>query len=243
MRSSKVESRHDEAGDYEIEIFDHPSPQRVIVCSHGNGVRRWDGEKFFYAVAEHYADCVVLLVDQNQPEDDGVRINPLPILVSRVSKLVEIARERYAGVPVVVMAHSMGCGVAALMEADGLNGMVFVAPAVGRPAESLLVRYGADVAGGKKVLTSDGPTKVITAEYYKSVQGISWEEAYAKLAARFHPVDVYEAGADEIVGEGRFEHRKIAFDSYTVIDGAPHNFVGASLAKLFDEMDRRFRSH
>ncbi len=73
---------------YEFEIFDHLTPKTVIVCAHGNGVRRWDGEKFFYAVAEHFADSAVLLVDQNQPDGDGVRLNPLSILKSRVEELV-----------------------------------------------------------------------------------------------------------------------------------------------------------
>ncbi len=237
MRKSSVTTKHDAEGGFELEIFDHPSPKRVIVCSHGNGVRRWDGEKFFYAVAEHYTDSAVLLVDQNQPDGDGVRINPLPILKSRVHDLIIDAKSRYPGVPTVLMAHSMGCGVASLLDTDGIGAMVFVSPAVGKPQDSLIKRYGADIADGKTVTTSDGLKKVITAEYYKSVAGISWEDSYVSLVKKFQPVYVFESGADEIVGEGRFEHRKIQFTSYTVIEGAKHNFSGEALATLFEKLD------
>ena len=237
MRDSLIFSKHDDAGEYEVEIFDHPKPTNVIVCAHGNGVRRWDGEKFFYAVAEHFTNSVVLLVDQNQPDGDGVRLNPLPVLKSRVMELVYEAKRRYPETPLVVMGHSMGCGVASLLKTDNIKAMVFVAPAAGKPEQSLIARYGPETVNGKTVTTSDGRNKVITREYYESVKGVSWEDAYADLVKRFSPVYVYESSNDEIVGDGRLMHREIPFARYTVIAGAKHNLSGAPLAKLFAELD------
>ena len=237
MRTSSIFSLYDSEGNYEVEIFDHPKPATVIVCAHGNGVRRWDGEKFFYAVAEHFAKSAVLLVDQNQPDGDGVRLSPLPILVSRVTGLVHEARQRYPNTPLVVMGHSMGCGVASLLDTNDIQAMVFVAPAVGKPRQSLVERYGPDIVNGKTVTTSEGLKKVVTAEYYKSVEDIDWEESYASLVKRFQTVYVYESGDDEIVGDGRFRHRAIPFAQYTVIDGAKHNLSGAPLAVLFGLID------
>src|ERR1022692_1151166 len=144
-RKSIVTTKRDSAGDYDVEIFDHPIPKRIIICSHGNGVRRWDGEKFYYAVAEHYADSAVLLVDQNQQDDDGVKINPLPVLVSRVNDLIKEAKHLHPGVPIVLVAHSMGCAVATFVDLSGIRSVVFVAPAAGNPGAALVESYGEDI--------------------------------------------------------------------------------------------------
>lgn len=236
-RKSTILTKHDAAGDFEIEIFDHSNPKQVIVCAHGNGVRRWDGERFYYEVAYHYSDSAVLLVDQNQSVGNGAKINPLPILVERVQALITKAKELHPGTPIIVLAHSMGCGVATFLDTTDVNAMIFVAPASGTPADSLIKRYGGNVIHGKSVLTSDGLTKIITAEYYDSIKGISWEFEYAKLVKKYSPVYVFEAGDDEILGDGRFAHRTIPFTSYEIIKGAKHNFSGKFLVELFTKID------
>ena len=238
MRKSTVTTQQDASGSYETEIFDCASPKRVIITAHGNGVRRWDGGKFYYNVAEHYADAVVMLVDQNQAVGDGCQINPLPILVSRVQRLIDIAKQKYGGVPIIVIGHSMGCGVVTQLNLDAVEAVIFVSPAVGAPAKSLVSRYGADIVNGKTVKTSDGLTKIITKEYYQSVQYIVWEDEYQKLTERFSPVYVFESGDDEIVGEGRFAHRTLPFTSYEIINGAKHNFSGAALSELLNKIDK-----
>ncbi len=86
MRQSSVTTNQDKAGDYEVEVFDCVKPKGVIVTAHGNGVRRWDGEEFFYAVAEQYPNYVVMLIDQNQLYEDGCKLNDLQIMVDRVQK-------------------------------------------------------------------------------------------------------------------------------------------------------------
>ena len=172
-RHSVVTTKHDDSGDYEVEIFDQPKPKRAIVCSHGVGVRRWDGEKFFYAVAEHFADSAILLVDQNQPNGTSITLNPLPVLVSRVNEIISEARRLYPEVPIVVMAHSFGCGVATFIDRRDISAFVLVTPTVGTPYEKYIERYGSDVVNGKTINTSDGLKKDITADYMSSVKGIS----------------------------------------------------------------------
>jgi pimeloyl-ACP methyl ester carboxylesterase len=236
-RQSTVQTEHDSAGDYEIEIFDCPDPKRVIVCSHGRGVRRWDGEKFFYAVAEHYVDSAVLLADLNQHHDALVRMNPLPIEAGRVAGLIETAKRLHPGVPIVVLAHSMGCGVAALTDLHDVNAVVLVTPAVGTPYQGYIERYGADVVNGKTITSSEGTQQEFPAEFMASTKGIVWEDEYRKLAASPLPVYAFEAADDEIVGDGRFAHRDIPFTKYVIIPGAKHNLSGQPLADFFANLD------
>jgi hypothetical protein len=237
MRNSQVSSNQDNAGPYEIELFDAANPKGVIVCAHGNGVRRWDGQKFFYAVAEHYADYAVLLVDQNQPAGDGSKLNPLNTMVARVQGITDLALSKYPGVPVIVMGHSMGCGIAARLNLEGVSRALFVTPTAGDEIRKLMQRYGPGILQGMEVTTSDGLLKIIPKEYIASVEGIVWENEYRKLLEHYSAVHVFEAGDEEIVGDERLAHRDMPFASYTTIPGAHHNLSGKPLQAFFTQAD------
>jgi hypothetical protein len=236
-RQSSVTTHHDTAGEYEVEVFDAPKPKRVIVTAHGNGVRRWDGEKFFYAVAEHCADSAVMLVDQNQSDGDGCRLNPQPILVARIQSLITLAQKQHPGVPVVVLAHSMGCAVTCFLDLSGVASIIFEAPAAGAPRQALIDRYGPDIVKGKTVTTSDGLRKVVPLEYIESIAGLDWEDEYRKLVARYKPVYVFAAGDEEIVSDERLEHEHI-FKHFEIIPHATHNLSGAPLADFLRRLDK-----
>lgn len=237
-RVSRVLTETDAGGEYEIETFDCARPKSVVVCVHGNGVRRWDGERFFYEVAENYPKRAFLLVDQNQPYEDGCKLNDLKIMVARVQRLIEKAAEDYPGGPIIVMGHSMGCGIITQLDLNKVSEVIFVAPASGDQHASLTKRYGKDILKGKVVTTSDGLTKYITKEYVDSVRGIVWEKEYEKFLERYRqPVYVYESGDEEIVGKDRFKHRDMPFTDYKIIPGATHNLHGEALRMLFGELD------
>jgi len=236
MRQSRVTTNTDLAGKYETETFDCLNPKSVVICSHGNGVRRWDGEHFFYNVAEHFPDRAFLLVDQNQPYRDGCRLNSLQIMIDRVQGLIAKAVTDYPGVPIIVLGHSMGCGIAARLDLSRVNKVIFVAPAAGDTTQALIKRYGSDIIEGKTVQTTDGLTKDIPKEYVASVRGVIWEKEYEKLLTRFKSVYVFESGDEEIVGEERLQHRAMPFAEYKIMPGAKHNVVGAPLQALCQEL-------
>ncbi len=237
MRTSAVTVYTDAAGYYEVEVFDYAEPRSVVICSHGNGVRRWDGEHFFYAVAEHYPDRAFLLVDQNQPYQNGCKLNGLDVMVARVQSLIDIAQRDYPGNPIIVMGHSMGCGVAAELDLSAVEKVIFVAPSAGDQSAKLFKRYGEDIADGKVVTSSDGLTKYVTKKFYDSVQGIVWEDEYKKLLAHYSSVHAFESGDESIVGEERLVHRTMPFAGYKIIPGAKHNYTGKPLQLLFAELD------
>lgn len=238
MRKSRVLKQSDSAGDYEVEIFEVDNPKHVVVCSHGNGVRRWDGEHFFHNVASHYPDIAFYLVDQNQVIENGCQLNPLPILVQRVEKALNMARKDYNASKIVVMGHSMGCGVVSQMDQDGVDEVIFVAPAAGTPDKRYIDRWGADIAEGKMVQTKDGLNKLITKEFMDSIKDITWEKEYPKMLKKFSNVHVFESGDEEIVGEERFTHRSMPFASYEIIPGAKHDLNGSSLELLYKKLDK-----
>lgn len=238
MRSSVVSAKTDSAGSYETELFETPNPKSVVICSHGNGVRRWDGEHFFHQVAEHYPNHAFLLVDQNQVIDDGCKLNDLSIMTARVQGLIATAQQKYPAVSIMVLAHSMGCGVVTKLDLSAVEKVIFVAPAAGDAAKKLIERYGPEVANGMLTKTSDGLTKLVSKEYFDSIKDIVWEEEYKKLLKTYLKIYAFESGDEEIVGDERLAHRDMPFASYKIIPGAKHNYAGAALEKLFAELDR-----
>lgn len=238
MRNSKVFIRSDDAGEFETELFEAENPSSVVICSHGNGVRRWDGEHFFHNVAEHYPDKSFYLVDQNQVIEGGCSLNELQIMISRVQELITLARQTHPRATITVLAHSMGCGIATKLDLREVKRVVFVAPAAGNVLEKLAQRYGKGIAtNGGMTKTSDGLNKLITKEYVDSIRGIIWETEYEELLNRFPEVYVFESGEEEIVGEERLKHKGMSFKDFKVISGATHNLKGKALEQLFQELD------
>ena len=238
MRNSTITTQQDQSGSYEVEIFDCEKPSSVVICVHGRGVRRWDGEKFFYAVADHYPDSAFLLADQNQFEDDETCIlNPLPIATARVQALISLAKQKYPGVPIVVMGHSLGCAITTRLDLTGVEKVIFVTPAAGTDTEKLIARYGADIANGKRATSSDGVTRYFSAEYFASLQDVTWEDEYRKLLDCYQPVYAFESEQEEIVGDERLAHRDMSFASYQIIPGGTHNLHGEPLQWFLDHTD------
>lgn len=238
MRKSSVTTNRDAAGEYESEVFDCENPKSLVICVHGNGVRRWDGEEFFSNVANNYPNHAFYLVDLTQPFDGGCELIDLKLMVARVEKLIAQAKSNYPDVEINILAHSMGCGVSSLVDTEGIARMILVAPAGGDVVKLMVSRYGEGVLNGGMVKTSDGLNKLLSKAYVDSVGGIVWEEKYENLLKRFKEVYAYESGEDEIVTEERRAPlRTMPFATYKVIEGATHNLHGDALKKLYSEID------
>lgn len=236
-RKSTLLTKHDAAGDYVIEIFDSPQPKGVVVCIHGRGVHREDGERFFYAVTEHYPNHIFVLVDQNQFDKDTCLLSPLPIALARVQGAMTTVQASYPDLPLSLIGHSMGCGLIAKLNLDTVSKAIFVAPTAGKETEKLASRYGADVANGKLTISSDGLKKYMSKGYFESMHGIVWEDEYRELLTRFSPIYVFESGEEEIVGKERLALRNMPFASYDIIPGATHNLHGDALQWFFKKLD------
>lgn len=238
MRKSNVSTRRDAAGEYEAEVFDCENPKSVVICVHGNGVRRWDGENFFYNVAEHYPEHAFYLVDLTQPFEGGCELIDLKLMVKRVQKLIDQASADYPDTPIVILAHSMGCGVASLLDTTAVSRMLFITPASGDVVELMISRYGEKILDGGMVKTSDGLNKLFSKEYVDSVGGVVWEEKYIELMKHFSEIYVFESSDDEILTEARrVATRVLPFKGHVMIKGGTHNLHGKALESFYKEID------
>jgi len=121
-------------GEVSVAIWEVPDPRRVVVLSHGYGEHMARYEHVAAALGERGA--VVYGPDHfGHGESAGERalVADFEHLVDDLHGVVELARERHPGRPVVLIGHSMG-GLIATRYAQrygGLAGLVLSGPSIG----------------------------------------------------------------------------------------------------------------
>jgi alpha-beta hydrolase superfamily lysophospholipase len=122
-------------GTVRVRVWPHPAPKRVVVLSHGYGEHVGRYEHVAAVLVERGA--VVYGPDHlGHGESDGERvlIGDFEHVVDDLHAVVDRAREKHPGLPVVLVGHSMGALIAtryAQRHGDGLAGLVVSAPPVG----------------------------------------------------------------------------------------------------------------
>ena len=118
-----------------MRVWPHPAPARIVVLSHGYGehIGRYDhvGAALVERGATVYGPDHL---GHGMSDGERVLIADFDRVVDDLHAVVELAREQHPGLPVVLVAHSMG-GLIGMLYAqrhgDELAGLVVSAPAVG----------------------------------------------------------------------------------------------------------------
>jgi alpha-beta hydrolase superfamily lysophospholipase len=122
-------------GELSVRVWEHAAPARVVVLSHGYGEHA--GRYEHVATELRDSGAVVYGPDHlGHGESGGERalVADFERVVDDLNAVVELARERHPGLPVVLVSHSMGGMVGARYaqrHGDGLAGMVLSAPSLG----------------------------------------------------------------------------------------------------------------
>jgi alpha-beta hydrolase superfamily lysophospholipase len=118
-----------------VRVWPNPDPERIVVLVHGYGEHIGRYEHVAAALVERGA-FVVGPDHVGHGESDGERvlIEDFDQVVDDLHAVVELAREQHAGLPVVMVGHSMGGLVAtryAQSHGDELAALVLSAPSIG----------------------------------------------------------------------------------------------------------------
>jgi alpha-beta hydrolase superfamily lysophospholipase len=124
--------------DLHIRTWAHDDPRRIVVLVHGYGEHIGRYEHVASALGERGA--VVWGHDHlghGRSEGDRVLVTDFEVLVDDLHRVVTEAREADPGLPVVMVAHSMGAMIALRYverHPDDLAGLVASGPVLGAPA-------------------------------------------------------------------------------------------------------------
>jgi alpha-beta hydrolase superfamily lysophospholipase len=125
-------------GKLHIRRWDREDPKRIVVLVHGYGEHIGRYEHVAAALGDHGA--VVWghdHVGHGHSEGERVLVTDFELLVDDLHGVVTAAREANPGLPVVMVAHSMGGMIGtryAQRHADELAGLVISGPILGEPA-------------------------------------------------------------------------------------------------------------
>jgi alpha-beta hydrolase superfamily lysophospholipase len=121
-------------GDLSVAVWERPDPERILILVHGYGEHMGRYEEVADAFVEDGA--AVYGPDHlghGESAGEQALVNDFEDVVADLHMVVELARERHPGRPVVMLGHSMG-GLIATRYAQrfgGLEALVLSAPAIG----------------------------------------------------------------------------------------------------------------
>ena len=214
----------------------------MVVFSHGFGVRR-DGRGMLTEIAENLPDGYgYVLFDYNEIDDEHytVRIKDFSEQVELLNKVLAWTSGQKGVRQVSLIAHSMGCIVAALARPQGFNKVVFLAPptSIGeRTRKYFTGKRDAEKHGDTWVIPrSDGTISIIPESFFDQYEQVDALQALQQFADT-QPYTLIVAGTDEVLPDADYEalakHKNVQFSR---IKGASHDFENDARQPLLDKV-------
>ncbi len=180
------------------------SPKHVIVYSHGFGVER-DARGLFTDIASAFPETESILFDYNIPDQAKNTLTVRPLSDQKNILLTEIvaAKEKFPTSTLDIVAHSLGCVVAALALPIGIRKIVFLAPPLELKSSSLsrfVGRPGSVInpEGLSRLARRDGSFTLVPAIFWKERESIDPIVLFNSLAEQIELI-IIRAKQDEVV--------------------------------------------
>ena len=210
---------------------------KTVVFSHGFGVER-DDRGLFSDILDALGDVTGVMFDYNQIDQDHktLTVRPLSEQVEILSGVIEEVRKDKPE-SLHLIAHSMGCAVAAMACPTGIDSVIMIAPPL-EPGSQHSIKYFAERPGSEvnlqgisRVARSDGSTTIVPSQYWKERGEFDPTALYNKFSSKTR-LTLIRAGQDNVlVGEephGLSDEIKII-----TLDG-DHDFSGKDRQPLVD---------
>jgi pimeloyl-ACP methyl ester carboxylesterase len=219
---------------------------RMVVFSHGFGVQR-DSRGMFTEIAQHLPEGFGYVLFDYYEFDEAqhtVRITDFAEQTERLEQMLAWTREQPGVQSVSLIAHSMGCIVAALAHPRELDKIALLAPptSIGeRTRQHFTTKKGAEKHDDMWVVPrSDGTISIIPESLFDQYEQVSAAQALLDLA-NMHPYKLIIAGADEVLTDDNYvkiaKHPSV---QYVELADANHDFEGTARPPLLDEINNMF---
>ena len=210
----------------------------MVVFSHGFGVDRTSRGMFTEIVKALPADYGYVLFDYYDNDGKTVNISTFADQQRILLTIIGWLSEQRSVTDISLVAHSMGCIVAASAQAPELKKAVMMAPPLhigDRTRAYFTSKFGAVQKGELWIIPrKDGTTSIIPEALFAELIEIDAQELLLDYAT-VQPYSLLIPTNDEVLGE--VDYNDLALDdniAAQTIDGADHNFTGQSRAAMIE---------
>lgn len=224
-----------------IDNVDFKLGTTVAVFSHGFGVDRTSNGMFNDIAASLPDDYGYVMFDYYDMINDALAMTTFSEQQSRLSKVIDWATTQPHVNQVVIVAHSMGCVITALLASSKPARTIMLAPPLDigeRTRQYFTSKPGAHKEGGEWVIPrSSGVTTRIPEQMFDEFEQADALAAFIDYA-RKHPFDLVIAGRDEVLAGQDYKQLARAPITLHTIKEADHNFSGAQRRQLIQLLDK-----
>ena len=209
--------------------------KRIVIFSHGFGVRLDDRGLFTDIASSFDSDTTAIMFDYNKVDEAAKTLTVRPLKEQAEMFRAELPKAKQAnpGADIYVIAHSQGCLVAAMADPEGVKKVIMLAPAKEFNVERLTANFSDrpgtvfNPGGVSQLERRDGTKTLVGPEYIKEINQVEPVPLYNHLAKKSKLV-IFHATEDEVLGSVDYT----GVDAEVVEIAADHNFTGPVLAEL-----------
>lgn len=211
---------------------DYELAPHMVVFSHGFGVERTARGMFSDIVTALPENYGYVLFDYYAVTGTTVNISTFEDQQRMLLTIIAWLSEQASVTDISLVAHSMGCIVAALAQAPEVKHAVMLAPPLtvnDRTREYFTQKLGVEQRGDLWVIPRrDGTTTIIPNAVFDELSGLEADKLLLDYAA-VQPFALLLPTHDEVLGDT--DYNDLALDeniTAQTIDDADHNFTGTS---------------
>lgn len=175
----------------EGEYFGNESSGRVVIFSHGFGVKR-GSRTLFKDLAERLKEkSLVCLFDYVGIDAFGnLTVLPFRIQAKKLKKVLTFVESKFKLRQRVIVAHSQGCLIVGQLSPVNIDKTILVAPPISPPAKRVQEYFSQrpeteiNLAGTSRIKRSDGTFTFVPADYWPEAEKIDGSKLYARLAGQ-----------------------------------------------------------
>jgi hypothetical protein len=223
LKAGKV----DALGEFEGNI----NSNKLIIFSHGFGVKR-DSKKMFYEMGDLLKrDYLVLRFDYNKINNEYVEVYPYTIQSMILNSVIEHINNKFKITKRFIIAHSMGCIIAALNIRKDIDKIILNAAPLTSPYKKIKNDFTKkqnaylDEKGISRIERTDGSWTQFGSKFWEELKGVNPLKLYKKYS-KSAKVYLVHALQDHVIGiEDYSEVSSIKNINYIKLNG-DHNFSG-----------------
>lgn len=212
---------------------------RTVVFSHGFGVER-DDRGLFSDILDALGDVTGIMFDYNEIDEDHktLTVRPLSEQVETLTGVIEEVRKDEPE-SLHLIAHSMGCAVAAMACPDGIDSVIMLAAPLEQGSEHS-IKYFADRPGSEinlhgvsRLARSDGTTTIVPSQYWKERGAFDPTVLYNQFSLKTKLTLIMARQDNVLVGE---QPHGLSDQIKLVALNGDHDFTGQDRQPLVDRV-------